>query len=83
MVMSRISVNDLSSFKQSKKRFTVLTSYDSLTASLFDESGIPVLLVGDSAANLVFGYASTVPLLLKKCCRSLKQLPDQQKKQWL
>jgi 3-methyl-2-oxobutanoate hydroxymethyltransferase len=66
MVMSRISVNDLSSFKQSKKRFTVLTSYDSLTASLFDESGIPVLLVGDSAANLVFGYDSTVPITVEE-----------------
>ena len=64
--MSRISVNDLSSFKQSKKRFTVLTSYDSLTASLFDESGIPVLLVGDSAANLVFGYDSTVPITVEE-----------------
>jgi 3-methyl-2-oxobutanoate hydroxymethyltransferase len=66
MVMVRISVNDLSSFKQSKKRFTVLTSYDSLTASLFDESGIPVLLVGDSAANLVFGYDSTVPITVEE-----------------
>ena len=64
--MVRISVNDLSSFKQSKKRFTVLTSYDSLTASLFDESGIPVLLVGDSAANLVFGYDSTVPITVEE-----------------
>jgi 3-methyl-2-oxobutanoate hydroxymethyltransferase len=66
MVMVRISVKDLSSFKQSKKRFTVLTSYDSLTAALFDESGIPVLLVGDSAANLVFGYDSTVPITVEE-----------------
>ena len=64
--MSRISVNDLSSLKQSKKRFTVLTSYDSLTSSLFDDSGIPVLLVGDSAANLVFGYDSTVPITVEE-----------------
>jgi 3-methyl-2-oxobutanoate hydroxymethyltransferase len=62
MVMTRISVRDLADFKQSKKRFTMLTSYDSLTASLFDEAGIPVLLVGDSAANLVFGYDSTLPI---------------------
>lgn len=40
----------------------MLTSYDSLTASLFDEAGIPVLLVGDSAANLVLGYDSTLPI---------------------
>jgi len=60
--MTRISVRDLADFKQSKKRFTMLTSYDSLTASLFDEAGIPVLLVGDSAATLVFGYDSTLPV---------------------
>ena len=63
--MTRISVRDLADFKQSKKRFTMLTSYDSLTASLFDEAGIPVLLVGDSAANLVFGYDSTLPVTVE------------------
>jgi 3-methyl-2-oxobutanoate hydroxymethyltransferase len=66
MVMNRISVRDLAEFKQSKKRFTMLTSYDSLTASLFDEAGIPVLLVGDSAANLVFGYDSTIPVTVEE-----------------
>jgi 3-methyl-2-oxobutanoate hydroxymethyltransferase len=65
MVMARISVRDLAAFKQSKKRFTMLTSYDSLTASLFDDAGIPVLLVGDSAANLVFGYDSTLPVTVE------------------
>ena len=65
MVMARISVRDLAEFKQLKKRFTMLTSYDSLTASLFDDAGIPVLLVGDSAANLVFGYDSTLPVTVE------------------
>ena len=64
--MTRNSVRDLAEFKQSKKRFTMLTSYDSLTASLFDEAGIPVLLVGDSAANLVFGYDSTIPVTVEE-----------------
>ena len=44
----------------------MLTSYDSLTASLFDDAGIPVLLVGDSAANLVFGYDSTIPVTVEE-----------------
>ena len=78
--MVRISVNDLSSFKQSKKRFTVLTSYDSLTASLFDESGIPVLLVGDSAANLVFGYDSTVPITVEEMLPIVKAVARSTKK---
>jgi 3-methyl-2-oxobutanoate hydroxymethyltransferase len=40
----------------------MLTAYDALSAGIFDEAGIPVLLVGDSAANVVFGYDTTVPV---------------------
>src|SRR5919197_4538580 len=40
----------------------MLTSYDQYTASIFDQNGVPVLLVGDSAANNVFGYETTLPV---------------------
>ncbi|VVJ25367.1 3-methyl-2-oxobutanoate hydroxymethyltransferase (EC [Amycolatopsis camponoti] len=40
----------------------MLTAYDMYTAALFDEAGIPVLLVGDSAANNVFGYDTSLPV---------------------
>lgn len=40
----------------------MLTAYDMYTAKLFDEAGIPVLLVGDSAANNVFGYDTSLPV---------------------
>ena len=40
----------------------MLTAYDYSTARVFDEAGIPVLLVGDSAANVVYGYDTTVPI---------------------
>ena len=40
----------------------MLTSYDQYTAGIFDQAGIPVLLVGDSAANNVYGYETTVPI---------------------
>ena len=40
----------------------MLTAYDYSTARVFDDAGIPVLLVGDSAANVVYGYDSTVPV---------------------
>jgi 3-methyl-2-oxobutanoate hydroxymethyltransferase len=40
----------------------MLTAYDQYAAAIFDEAGIPVLLVGDSAANNVFGYETTVPI---------------------
>jgi 3-methyl-2-oxobutanoate hydroxymethyltransferase len=43
-------------------RRVTLTSYDMLTAALFEQAGIPVLLVGDSAGNNVLGYPTTVPV---------------------
>ncbi|MFI5838603.1 3-methyl-2-oxobutanoate hydroxymethyltransferase [Catenuloplanes sp. NPDC051500] len=58
----RIRTRDLIAAKQRGERWPMLTSYDQYTASIFDKSGIPVLLVGDSAANNVFGYETTVPV---------------------
>ena len=40
----------------------MLTSYDQYTAELFDEAGVWALLVGDSAANNVYGYQTTLPV---------------------
>ena len=58
----RITVRDLQSAKDRGERWAMLTSYDMLTAALFDEAGIPALLVGDSAGNNVLGYETTVPV---------------------
>jgi 3-methyl-2-oxobutanoate hydroxymethyltransferase len=44
----------------------MLTSYDQYTASIFDQAGVPVLLVGDSAANNVFGYETTLPVTVEE-----------------
>ena len=60
----RVTVNDLQRAKDAGERWAMLTSYDMLTASLFDDAGIPVLLVGDSAGNNVLGYENTVPVTL-------------------
>ena len=43
-------------------KWAMLTAYDYSTARVFDDAGIPVLLVGDSAANVVYGYDTTVPV---------------------
>ncbi|MFZ1361775.1 MAG: 3-methyl-2-oxobutanoate hydroxymethyltransferase [Candidatus Nanopelagicales bacterium] len=58
----RITVNDLSQAKMRGEKWPMITCYDALTAGLFDESGVPVLLVGDSAANVVLGHDSTLPI---------------------
>jgi 3-methyl-2-oxobutanoate hydroxymethyltransferase len=56
----RISIRDLQERKARGERFAMLTSYDTITAGIFEEAGIDVLLVGDSAANTVLGYPDTL-----------------------
>src|SRR3954464_11357342 len=58
----RITIRDLQAAKDAGERWPMLTAYDYSTARVFDDAGIPVLLVGDSAANVVYGYDTTVPV---------------------
>ena len=60
----RVRTRDLISAKERGERWAMLTSYDQYTAGIFDAAGIPVLLVGDSAANNVFGYETTLPITI-------------------
>ncbi len=60
----RVRVHHLQQLKERGERFTMLTAYDQYTAEIFDEAGIDVLLVGDSAANNVLGYETTVPVTI-------------------
>jgi 3-methyl-2-oxobutanoate hydroxymethyltransferase len=58
----KVRVPHLQAMKDRGERIAMLTSYDQLTAEIFDQAGIPVLLVGDSAANNVLGYETTLPV---------------------
>jgi 3-methyl-2-oxobutanoate hydroxymethyltransferase len=58
----RVRTRDLIAAKERGDRWPMLTSYDQYTAQIFDQAGVPVLLVGDSAANNVFGYETTIPV---------------------
>jgi 3-methyl-2-oxobutanoate hydroxymethyltransferase len=58
----RITIRDLANAKLAGDRWPMLTAYDFSTARVFDEAGVPVLLVGDSAANVIYGYDTTVPV---------------------
>jgi 3-methyl-2-oxobutanoate hydroxymethyltransferase len=58
----RVTVRDIAAAKARGEKWPMLTAYDALTAGIFDEAGIPVLLVGDSAGNVVFGYDTTIPV---------------------
>ncbi|QKW35084.1 3-methyl-2-oxobutanoate hydroxymethyltransferase [Actinomadura sp. NAK00032] len=58
----RVTVRDIAAAKERHEKWPMLTAYDAQTARVFDEAGIPVLLVGDSAAMVVYGYDSTIPV---------------------
>lgn len=58
----RITILDLAAAKERGEKWAMLTSYESMTAEIFDEAGIPVLLVGDSAGNNFLGEANTIPV---------------------
>ncbi|MBB4968252.1 3-methyl-2-oxobutanoate hydroxymethyltransferase [Saccharothrix violaceirubra] len=60
--LKRVRVHHLRELKQRGEPWPMLTSYDMYTAALFDEAGIPVLLVGDSASNNVYGNETSLPV---------------------
>ncbi|HSK91648.1 MAG TPA: 3-methyl-2-oxobutanoate hydroxymethyltransferase [Euzebyales bacterium] len=59
------SIHDLRAFKQRGERFVMLTAYDSTSAAILDEAGVPILLVGDSLGMVMLGYDSTVPVTME------------------
>ena len=60
------TINDLRSIKAEGRRFAMLTAYDYPTARILDEAGIPVILVGDSLANVVLGHPTTLPVTMEE-----------------
>jgi 3-methyl-2-oxobutanoate hydroxymethyltransferase len=77
---ARVRVHHLQQAKERGEKWAMLTAYDTVSASVFEEAGIPVLLVGDSSGNVVLGYTSTVPvtvddilLMTKAVTRSTKR----------
>src|SRR3954469_20630867 len=76
----RVRVHHLRELKERGEPWPMLTAYDMYTAALFDQAGIPVLLVGDSASNNVFGYDTSLPVtvdelipLVRAVTRSFKR----------
>lgn len=62
----RIRTSDLQEAKNRKERWAMLTSYDYVSAKVFDKARIPCLLIGDSAAQTVYGYKSTLPITMEE-----------------
>jgi 3-methyl-2-oxobutanoate hydroxymethyltransferase len=62
----KITLNTLKEMKQKGEKITMLTAYDALMASQIDESGIDMILVGDSVANVLLGYDNTIPATMEQ-----------------
>jgi 3-methyl-2-oxobutanoate hydroxymethyltransferase len=58
----RITMRDLAQATAEGRKWPMITTYDARSARNFDEAGVPALLVGDSAAMVVYGYDSTLPV---------------------
>ena len=62
--VKRVTVHVLRQMKEEGERISMLTAYDFSMAKILDEAGIEVLLVGDSASNVMAGHETTLPITL-------------------
>lgn len=76
----KITTHSLQQMKATGEKIAMLTAYDFSMATIFDQANIDVLLVGDSASNVMAGYETTVPITLdnmiyhaKSVCRAVKR----------
>jgi 3-methyl-2-oxobutanoate hydroxymethyltransferase len=60
----RITIRDLQAATDRGERWSMLTSYDAMTAAVFEQAGVRALLVGDTSAEMVLGYGDTLPLTM-------------------
>ena len=63
-IYKRVTVKSLQEMKLDGEKISMLTSYDFTTARIVDKSGIDVILVGDSASNIMAGHETTLPITL-------------------
>ena len=66
MSVKKITTNTLLKMKANGEKISMLTAYDFSFARLFDAAGIDILLVGDSASNVMAGNDTTLPITLEQ-----------------
>jgi len=74
MVDNKINTAVLQEMKKTGEKITMLTAYDALMASQIEESGVDIILVGDSVANVLLGYENTIPVTMDEMlhhCRAV------------
>ena len=60
----KVTTNSLQEMKQNGEKISMLTAYDYTLAKIVDEGGVDVILVGDSASNVMAGHETTLPITL-------------------
>ena len=60
----RITIRDLQAATDRGERWSMLTSYDTITCGIFEQAGVRALLVGDTSAEMVLGFQTTVPMTM-------------------
>ena len=63
-IYKRVTVKSLQEMKENGEKISMLTSYDFTSAGIVDKAGIDVILVGDSASNIMAGHETTLPITL-------------------
>ena len=63
-IYKRVTTNSLQEMKRNGEKISMLTAYDYTLAKLVDEGGVDVILVGDSASNVIAGHETTIPITL-------------------
>jgi 3-methyl-2-oxobutanoate hydroxymethyltransferase len=64
--LAKVTVPAVRAAKERGEKLTCLTAYDYPTARVVDEAGVEIILVGDSAGNVVFGYDNTIPVTMEE-----------------
>lgn len=62
--VKKVTTNTIQKMKMNGEKISMLTAYDYSFAKLFDEAGIDIILVGDSASNVMAGHHTTLPITL-------------------
>ena len=68
----RVTIADIGEMKRKKEKIPMLTAYDCVTAKMVDESGVPLILVGDSLGMVMLGYESTIPVTMDEMIHHTK-----------
>ena len=64
--MKKITIHDIVQFKKAGKKFATITAYDFTTTQIVEQAEIPLILVGDSASMMIYGYDTTIPISMEE-----------------